>query len=1068
MAEAQESRLSIVIDSADAEKRIKELRKQLRELGQQSDETGDNTDDLGRRQRRASDDANSLGSANDKAKKSLDSMAKAAALAGAALAGAIGLSINKAQSWETAMSEINKTVDFAAEDGLANMRKGLQELTTQIPQTFEELAAVTATGGQLGIAEENLLGFTETMAKMGVAFDIPAQQAADSMAKIANVFQIPIENIDRLGDAINTLSNNTPATAAQLIDSLQRVGGVAKVFGLSEDATLGLTGALIAMGKPAEVASTAVNSLLTTFSTLDNATKSQIKGFEKLGLDIDEFSKLVATDGKQAIITYLEAINKLDQSERIGTNAMIIGKEFGDDLTMLAGSVGVLENNWAMLGETVNTTKDYFGSMDVEFEKISATSANKMVLFKNNIDGVVASVGDAFIPALNELLLNMTPMVATIGTWVAANPELIQQIALIGGALLGSIVGLKLAVDGFMAVKGTIEGLQAAFTVVIPAIKSAFAVLTGSIGLPLLAIGALIAAGVLLYQNWDTVKEKASELNEWIKSKFGSLPEPLQQAGRDIAEVFMFIWNTGKEYLTLMSELYSGTFESFKTIATGAFQVVWSIIKVSFSGIVNTISTALQIVATLFSSGFALIKNTVSTVLDVIKAVISGDFKAIPSIIGNGLKTAASIVTNMMGNILNIIKEYGKKLYSIGKDFIQGFINGIKSVGSGVASAASTMVGNAIAAVKKRQDSASPSKVTTKLGKDFSKGMENGIKKGAKAVKSEAQKMAEQAIKAVDDAIASYQKRIALFGDNSELSSLLYDINAGKHKGASDARIGQLVKEATALHNLETQLKATSAVQERFDKWQDERDKMRSNATDLIKGRFAQFGKDKASSSNNLQGMLSGLEADSPMGKIQADYEARNALIEKYEQTHTDMINVANEARLASDQAYMDAKRDLFINQGEALFGDLAGMAKSFAGEQSGIYRALFAVEKGFAIAQSAIAIQQSVAKAMALGFPQNIPVIGAAVAQGATLLGTIKGIQPQGFKTGGYTGNIGVNQVAGPVHGQEYVFDAASTKRIGVDNLNAMRSGKAPQGGDNINVNVTVNSDGSSNVESN
>lgn len=424
------------------------------------------------------------------------SATKAAAVVGTALAGMGALSLKTAMSFESSMAEIDKTVEFTSSNGLANMRKELQALTTQIPQTFEELAAVTATGGQLGIAEKDLVHFTEVMAKMGVAFDIPAQQAADSMAKIANVFQIPIENIDRLGDAINTLSNNTPATAAQLIDSLQRVGGVAKVFGLSEDATLGLTGALIAMGKPAEVASTAVNSLLTTFSTLDNATKSQILGFEKLGLDMDEFSKLVATDGKQAIITYLEAINKLDESKRIGTNAMIIGKEFGDDITMLAGSVGVLENNWAMLGETANTTKEYFGSMDIEFKKISATTANKMKLFNSNIDGVVASIGEAFIPALNELLLNMTPMVAIVGTWVSANPELIQQITLIGGSLIGTVLGLKLAVDGFTAAKTTIDGL-----------KLAYAALGSTMGLAAIAIGVLILGGLLLYQNWDKVKQ---------------------------------------------------------------------------------------------------------------------------------------------------------------------------------------------------------------------------------------------------------------------------------------------------------------------------------------------------------------------------------------------------------------------------------------------------------------------------------------------------------------------------------------------------------------------------------
>ena len=959
------------------------------------------------------------------------SASKAALVVGTALAGMGALSIKTAMSFESSMAEIDKTVEFTSSNGLANMRKELQALTTQIPQTFEELAAVTATGGQLGIAEKDLVHFTEVMAKMGVAFDIPAQQAADSMAKIANVFQLPIANIDRLGDAINTLSNNTPATAAQLIDSLQRVGGVAKVFGLSEDATLGLTGALIAMGKPAEVASTAVNSLLTSFSTLDNATKSQLIGFEQLGLNIDDFSKLVATDGKQAIITYLEAINKLEQSKRIGTNALIIGKEFGDDITMLAGSVGVLENNWAMLGETVNTTKDYFGSMDIEFKKISATTANKMTLFKNNIDGVAASLGDAFIPALNELLLNMTPIVATVGAWVAANPELIQQVTLIGGALLGTIVGLKLAVDGFTAAKNTIDGLKLAFG----AAKAGFALLTGSIGLPLLAIGALIAAGVLLYQNWDLVKEKASQLNEWIKEKFGSLPEPLQQAGRDIAEIFKFIWNTGREYLTLMSELYSGTFESFKTIATGAFQVVWSVVKVSFSGIVNTVSSALQIVATVFSTGFALVKNTVTTVLGVIKAVITGDFKAIPGIIGNGLKTAASIVGNMMGNILNIIKNAGSKLFSIGKDFIQGFINGIKSVGSGVASAASTMVGNAIAAVKKRQDSASPSKVTTKLGGDFAQGMANGIKKGRKAVVSAAQKMAADAVKAVQDGVANLKREIALFGNDSALAALKYDISVGKFAGADTSQlvaltqikeqleltkkladannsvqdsIDGLIKQqalfgnnsslAALMYDIEHTEKYKSVTQELTDKLVEqtralEQLGMTAKATAAIQERFAQLEKDRESSRKAVDGVMNELVNESPMAKIQADYARRMDIIKTNEMLETGIIGSAAAERLAIEQSYQDAKRNLMLTQGESLFGDLAGMAKSFAGEQSGIYRALFAVEKGFAIAQSAIAIQQSVAKAMALGFPQNIPVIAQTIGMGVSLLGNIKSI---------------------------------------------------------------------------
>nr|DAR80712.1 MAG TPA: Tail tape measure [Caudoviricetes sp.] len=46
------------------------------------------------------------------------------------------------------------------------------------------------------------------------------------------------------------------------------------------------------------------------------------------------------------------------------------------------------------------------------------------------------------------------------------------------------------------------------------------------------------------------------------------------------------------------------------------------------------------------------------------------------------------------------------------------------------------------------------------------------------------------------------------------------------------------------------------------------------------------------------------------------------------------------------------------------------------------------------------------------------------------------------GFQTGGYTGNGGVSDIAGVVHGQEYVMDADTTRRIGVRNLDALRNG--------------------------
>ena len=1083
MAE-QESRLAIVIDTAGAEARIKALKEQLKDLGGAADNAADDTADLGNSADRASRDTNRLNASAASGEKALDKMGKAAAVAGALLAGGLALSVNKAQSWETSMAEINKTVNFAASDGLANMRKELQVLTTQIPQTFEELAAVTATGGQLGIAEKDLIGFTETMAKMGVAFDIPAQQAADSMAKIANVFQIPIANIDRLGDAINTLSNNTPATAAQLIDSLQRVGGVAKVFGLSEDATLGLTGALIAMGKPAEVASTAVNSLLTSFSTLDNATKSQLIGFEQLGLNIDDFSKLVATDGKQAIITYLEAINQLDQSKRIGTNALIIGKEFGDDITMLAGSIGVLEKNWAMLGETAGTTKEYFGSMDEEFVKISATSANKMKLFKQNIDGLVVGIGGAFIPALNDLLFAMKPFITTLSVWVSENPELIQQIVVIGGSLLAAVVSMKLFADGVNAAKTTIDGLKFAYTA-----------LSSPIALTIIALGALLVIGVLVYKNWDDIKKTISE-NKALFTVLGGVVGGVS-AILLIHNAALIATSVAAAAAAVSTAVMTAATVTWSAISTVAAAATWAF-GAAIAFVTSPIGILVLAIAGLIAIGVLLYKNW-----DTINAYANAKWSAITATIKSSLEAAKQAVSNAWNSIktatvtafnniktsiVTTLSALPSKMLQIGKDIVMGLINGIKSGASGVATAIGSMASSAVAKAKSVLDIRSPSRVMKKVGEQTAEGMAKGIKKGAKTVKSEAQKMAEGAIEAVQTGIDRIKKELALFGNNSNLADLEYDIKIGKYNGASDAKkneyrnvtaeleakaklaaankgvqdsIDGLIKQqalfgnssslASLMYDIEHTDKYKGATKELTDKLIEqtrafEQLGMTAKATEAIKARFAQLEKYKESSKKAVDGVMTELVNESPMAKIQADYDRRLAIITENEMLTTGIINSETEKRAAIEEAYMTAKQQLMLGQSEAIFSGLAGMAKGFLGEQSGVYRGLYAMQQAYALSSALLSSKKAVMDTWANtagGYLAKAFAVGKTLLSTSAVTSAIAGLSPKGFKQGGYTGNMGASQVAGVVHGQEYVFDAQSTKRIGVDNLNAMRSGK-------------------------
>lgn len=145
------------------------------------------------------------------------------------------------------------------------------------------------------------------------------------------------------------------------------------------------------------------------------------------------------------------------------------------------------------------------------------------------------------------------------------------------------------------------------------------------------------------------------------------------------------------------------------------------------------------------------------------------------------------------------------------------------------------------------------------------------------------------------------------------------------------------------------------------------------------------------------------------------------------------------------------------INGTSGILTNMAQMAKYTIGEQSKTYRTLYQMGKAFALAQAGIAVYKAGADAWAneTGTVWQKAVASAlAVAKTSQFVQLISSANPQGFATGGYTGNVGTSQIAGVVHGQEYVLNAQATKRIGVNNLNRLNNGDGIGGGVNVIIN--------------
>ncbi len=129
-----------------------------------------------------------------------------------------------------------------------------------------------------------------------------------------------------------------------------------------------------------------------------------------------------------------------------------------------------------------------------------------------------------------------------------------------------------------------------------------------------------------------------------------------------------------------------------------------------------------------------------------------------------------------------------------------------------------------------------------------------------------------------------------------------------------------------------------------------------------------------------------------------AQFRSQRADLNSQWDAQEEAIERQHQAAMAQLQA---AQTQVLLAGAESAFGSLAEIARAFGGEQSATYRALFALSKAFAIAQAAIALANNVAEASKYGFPQNIPFIAGALAQGATIAGLIAQVTFNGG--GGY-----------------------------------------------------------------
>ena len=374
------------------------------------------------------------------------SMGSAAAIAGATMA---------AISFEDAWTGVLKTTEGTPAQ-LEKINNGIKELATSTSSSYESIAHYAELAGQLGVATDSIVGFTETVTMLGDTTNLIGDEAAQQIAKFANIMVSTEgqtnEYFSRLGSSIVDLGNNFATTEADIMNMSMRLATAGRQVGFTSQDVLGLAAALSSVGIEAAAGGGSMSKMLKNVEYAVATNSEALQAFAEVsGMTGEQFVQLWGEDAPTAFGKLLEGIGK---SENI-TKTL---DDLGITEVRMSNAMGALAQNTDLYWNAINRANSAFEqnhAMTAEAEKRYATLKSTLIQTWEAIKQAADELGQSFAPKLESI----AGLVKDAADWFTnlddSTKDTIADLLLFGASLSPVSKGLsKVASVSAGAVKG--------------------------------------------------------------------------------------------------------------------------------------------------------------------------------------------------------------------------------------------------------------------------------------------------------------------------------------------------------------------------------------------------------------------------------------------------------------------------------------------------------------------------------------------------------------------------------------------------------------------------------------
>lgn len=521
--------------------------------------------------------------------------------------------------FESAWAGVTKTVD-GTEEELNSIKQGILDLAQSTASSAEDIAAVAETAGQLGIATEDVLAFTETMVRLGDSTNLSADEAASSIARIYNIMGGDMATVDAFGASLVDLGNNFATTEAEILAMATRLSSAGNQMGMSEQDVLALATTLSAVGMEAEAGGSAISQIMIAVDKAVATNDDTLKTWaETTGMSVKQFKKLWGEDATGA----LQAVFKgLGDASAGGENLNLILDELGITTIRQTDTMRRLASASGLLGDAVKTSNEAWkenSALTTESDKRYQTTAAQIQQLKGAITELCVTLGATLLPIINKFVEGLTKL----ANWFTQLPTGVQTTVLAVLALVTALAPLLIVTGKVISAVGIIMQYAPQIATVCKAVGTAFSTLASlvmkGVGLiggalkglfalilahPVIAvIVAIVAAVVLLYNKCEWFRNAVHNVLNAIGNFFKNLASAVVTL---FTQTIPAGWN---KFLTFCSNFVKSIGNFFKNLPENLKSIGKNMIEGLWNGISGCTKWLTDKISGFCSSALSAIKS---------------------------------------------------------------------------------------------------------------------------------------------------------------------------------------------------------------------------------------------------------------------------------------------------------------------------------------------------------------------------------------------------------------------------------------------------------------------------